>query len=173
LTDISQKNIEILVNAAGVSQMAILSRISEESIHDIINTNLITTMALCKRFIQMNMRRSVKIYAAKDEFLERVDDTEATNRSAEDDSDDAKSTEKNPKNPSKPLASDAPLPSIINISSVLAQHGGYGSTIYAASKAGVLGFTRALVAESATTNPDMRINCIVPGYIDTPMTQGE
>jgi len=58
--------------------------------------------------------------------------------------------------------------SIINISSGLAFRGGKGSTIYAASKAGILGFTKSLAQELA---PRIRVNAIAPGYIDTAMTQ--
>lgn len=59
--------------------------------------------------------------------------------------------------------------SIINISSGLAFRGGKGSTIYAASKAGVLGFTKSLAQELA---PRIRVNAIAPGYVDTDMTKG-
>ena len=60
--------------------------------------------------------------------------------------------------------------SIINISSLLALKGGAGATTYAASKAGVLAFTRALVAEQGHR---VRVNAIVPGYIQTPMLASE
>lgn len=59
-------------------------------------------------------------------------------------------------------------PSIINISSLLGTHGGFGAVSYAASKAGVLGFTRALASEYASHK--VRVNAIVPGYIATDMT---
>lgn len=59
--------------------------------------------------------------------------------------------------------------SIINISSGLAFRGGKGSTVYAASKAGVLGFTKSLAQELA---PRIRVNAIAPGYVDTDMTKG-
>ena len=59
--------------------------------------------------------------------------------------------------------------SIINISSGLAYRGGKGSTVYAASKAGVLGFTKSLAQELA---PRIRVNAIAPGYVDTDMTKG-
>jgi len=61
-------------------------------------------------------------------------------------------------------------PVIINVSSLLGLHGGYGAVAYAAAKAGVLGFTRALATEYATHK--VRVNAIVPGYVDTDMTKG-
>jgi NAD(P)-dependent dehydrogenase (short-subunit alcohol dehydrogenase family) len=60
---------------------------------------------------------------------------------------------------------------IINISSLLAFRGGIGASTYAASKAGVVGLTRALVDEGKTRG--IRANVIVPGYIETDMTEGE
>ncbi len=57
---------------------------------------------------------------------------------------------------------------IINVASLLALRGGRGAAVYAASKAGVLGLTRALVAETAGTR--IRVNCILPGYVTTAMT---
>jgi NAD(P)-dependent dehydrogenase (short-subunit alcohol dehydrogenase family) len=57
---------------------------------------------------------------------------------------------------------------ILNISSLLATHGGAGSVAYAASKAGVLGLTRSLAAEIGTRG--IRVNAICPGYVETDMT---
>ncbi|KAF2869597.1 hypothetical protein BDV95DRAFT_608441 [Massariosphaeria phaeospora] len=59
-------------------------------------------------------------------------------------------------------------PVIINVASLLGLKGGYGAAAYAASKAGVLGFTRALATE--TGSQGLRVNAIVPGYINTDMT---
>ncbi|TGO43666.1 hypothetical protein BOTNAR_1495g00010 [Botryotinia narcissicola] len=59
---------------------------------------------------------------------------------------------------------------IINVSSLLGIKGGRGSAAYAASKAGVLGLTRALAAEMGSAG--IRVNAIVPGYIETDMTRG-
>ncbi|KAJ4991304.1 hypothetical protein SVAN01_03202 [Stagonosporopsis vannaccii] len=61
-------------------------------------------------------------------------------------------------------------PSIINVSSLLGLSGGYGAVAYAASKAGVLGFTRALAAEYV--GHGVRVNAIVPGYVESDMTKG-
>jgi NAD(P)-dependent dehydrogenase (short-subunit alcohol dehydrogenase family) len=61
-------------------------------------------------------------------------------------------------------------PVVINVSSLLGLQSGYGAVAYAASKAGVLGFTRALATEYASHG--VRMNAIVPGYIETDMTKG-
>ncbi|KAK0639075.1 hypothetical protein B0T16DRAFT_236523 [Cercophora newfieldiana] len=58
---------------------------------------------------------------------------------------------------------------IINISSLLATKGLSGTSVYAASKAGLLGLTTSLAAEYAPAG--VRVNAIVPGYIDTEMTK--
>lgn len=57
---------------------------------------------------------------------------------------------------------------IINISSVNA-HGALGQTNYAASKAGVEGFTKSLALESARVG--VTVNAIAPGYVDTDMVR--
>lgn len=57
--------------------------------------------------------------------------------------------------------------SIINISSMWGVTGGSCEAIYSASKAAVIGFTKALAKEYAAA--DITINCVAPGYIDTPM----
>lgn len=57
---------------------------------------------------------------------------------------------------------------IINISSVVGLMGNAGQSAYAASKAGVIGFTKALALELAGRN--IQINALAPGYFTTDMT---
>jgi acetoacetyl-CoA reductase len=58
---------------------------------------------------------------------------------------------------------------IINISSINALVGQLGQTNYSASKAGIIGFSKALARESA--NKGVTVNCVAPGYIATEMSQ--
>jgi 3-oxoacyl-[acyl-carrier protein] reductase len=57
---------------------------------------------------------------------------------------------------------------IIGITSVVGVAGNAGQTNYAASKAGMIGFTKALAQEVASRN--ITANCIAPGFIESPMT---
>jgi 3-oxoacyl-[acyl-carrier protein] reductase len=58
---------------------------------------------------------------------------------------------------------------IVNISSVVGITGNPGQCNYAASKAGIIGFTKSLALELASRN--VRVNAVAPGYMDTDMTQ--
>jgi 3-oxoacyl-[acyl-carrier protein] reductase len=57
---------------------------------------------------------------------------------------------------------------IIGITSVVGVMGNAGQTNYAASKAGMIGFTKALAQEVASRN--VTANCVAPGFIESPMT---
>jgi 3-oxoacyl-[acyl-carrier protein] reductase len=57
---------------------------------------------------------------------------------------------------------------IINITSVVAETGNAGQANYVASKAGLIGLTRAIAVEVASRN--ITVNAIAPGFISTPMT---
>jgi 3-oxoacyl-[acyl-carrier protein] reductase len=57
---------------------------------------------------------------------------------------------------------------IINITSVIGATGNAGQTNYAAAKAGVVGFSKALAREVGSRN--ITVNCVAPGFIETDMT---
>jgi 3-oxoacyl-[acyl-carrier protein] reductase len=59
---------------------------------------------------------------------------------------------------------------IINITSVFGQTGQAGQANYAASKAGLIGFTKAMARELGSRN--ITVNAVAPGYIETAMTEG-
>ena len=58
--------------------------------------------------------------------------------------------------------------SIINMSSVIGEMGNAGQSSYAASKAGVIGFTKSIAKELGSRN--IRCNAIAPGFVETDMT---
>ncbi|KAE8377375.1 hypothetical protein BDV26DRAFT_263700 [Aspergillus bertholletiae] len=59
--------------------------------------------------------------------------------------------------------------SIVSAASVFGQMGSPGVAPYCASKAAVIGLTRTAAKE----NPHIRVNCVAPGSVNTPMSQGE
>jgi 3-oxoacyl-[acyl-carrier protein] reductase len=58
---------------------------------------------------------------------------------------------------------------IVNISSVVGVHGNWGQANYAASKAGIIGFTKSLARELGSRN--IRANVVAPGYVRTQLTE--
>ena len=59
---------------------------------------------------------------------------------------------------------------IVNISSIIASTGFSGLSVYAATKAGMIGFTKSLSRELGKAG--ITVNCVAPGYMDTDMTKG-
>jgi 3-oxoacyl-[acyl-carrier protein] reductase len=59
--------------------------------------------------------------------------------------------------------------SIVNVSSIVGLHGNWGQTNYAASKAGIIGFTKSLAKELGSRN--VRANVVAPGYVKTQLTE--
>ena len=60
--------------------------------------------------------------------------------------------------------------SIVNLTSFVGLHGNPGQTNYAATKAGLIGFTKALAKELGSRG--VRVNAVAPGYITTDITAG-
>ena len=59
--------------------------------------------------------------------------------------------------------------SIVNVSSIVGVHGNWGQTNYAASKAGIIGFTKSLARELGSRG--VRANVVAPGYVTTQLTE--
>lgn len=138
-----------LINCAGVTQAQGLLGTSPTSSSLILRTNLEAPIELSRQLL--------KDYFALGTLLS-----------------------KQPKHPDLSLNSPAtttasPSYCVINISSLLADRGGHGSSIYATSKAGLVAFTRTLALEAASIRarfpslPAFRANVVAPGYVDTPM----
>lgn len=58
--------------------------------------------------------------------------------------------------------------SIINMSSIVGMRGNAGQSLYSASKAGIIGFTKSIALELGSRN--IRCNAIAPGFVETDMT---
>lgn len=111
------KQIDGLVNNAGITRDAVLARMSRAQWDSVINTNLGSMFNASKPLVlQMVKQRSG---------------------------------------------------AIVNLTSVAGIYGNSGQSNYAAAKAGMIGFTKALSAEVAQYN--VRVNAVAPGYIQTDM----
>lgn len=108
---------ELLVNNAGISEIELFTRISDENSRKIMETNLIGAMNCSRIFLQEMISRKRGC--------------------------------------------------IINISSMWGQVGASCEVDYSASKAGLIGFTKALAKETAPSG--IRVNCVSPGFIMTEM----
>lgn len=59
---------------------------------------------------------------------------------------------------------------IVTISSIVGHRGYKGSSVYSATKAALVGFTKSLAREMGSLN--VRVNAVLPGFLDTDMTKG-
>lgn len=68
-----------------------------------------------------------------------------------------------------PFLKKAPWASIVNVASIAGETGNvYASTVYAATKAGIIGFTKRLAVEVA---PKVRVNAVAPSFVETDMVR--
>ncbi len=111
------KQIDALVNNAGIARDTVLARMSREQWDSVISTNLGSLFNATKPLVLEMVKRRSGV--------------------------------------------------IVNLSSIAGVYGNSGQTNYAAAKAGVIGFTKALSAEVAPYN--VRANAVAPGYIQTDM----
>lgn len=111
------KQVDALVNNAGITRDSVLARMSRDQWDSVINTNLGSMFNATKPFVLHMVKQKSGV--------------------------------------------------IINISSVVGLYGNSGQANYAAAKAGMMGFTKALSAEIAPHN--VRVNAVAPGYIHTDM----
>jgi len=148
----SHPEIDILVNCAGVTLNKLLVPTSEEEISSVISTNLAGTILGCKL-----VGRSMILQLRQDRQRQRQQQQQQQQDKGE---------------PDDFLSGVVKVPtekSIINISSLLAQKSVTGTSVYAASKAGILGLTTSLSQEYGRQG--IRVNAILPGYIKTSMTE--
>ncbi|MDA7771915.1 SDR family NAD(P)-dependent oxidoreductase [Pseudomonadales bacterium] len=112
-----EKQIDILINNAGITADATFLKMSLEQWYSVLQTNLVSLFGISQGVAKQMVARGSG--------------------------------------------------NIINISSINGLKGQYGQTNYSASKAGILGFTKALAQELAAKG--VRVNAICPGYTMTPM----
>ncbi|PNS18877.1 Carbonyl reductase family member 4 [Sphaceloma murrayae] len=138
------RRVDILVNSAGISHQSLFLRTSEDLIEDVVQTNLMGSMWACKSMGRRMMRQKTLHDAGGigSQDLESEKVSQSIGKGV-----------------------------IVNVASLLGIQGGLGSAAYAASKAGVVGFTRALAAELGPSG--IRVNTVLPGYVTTDMTDGK
>lgn len=69
-----------------------------------------------------------------------------------------------------PIMSKNKYGSIVSLSSIVGLMGNIGQTNYAATKGGVISMSKSWAKELARKGAQIRVNCVAPGFIETPMT---
>lgn len=159
LLDKSHQPPAVLVNCAGVTHYSLLARTPARVVDAVVRTNLVAAID-ASRWVSGAMLKARRRSSSR---------SPPTASSLDDGRDPAA-------DPATEDAVDSAIGeasddfSIVNVASALAHRGGAGSSIYAASKAGLIGFTKALAEELGPRG--IRCNAIAPGYVETDMTRG-
>jgi 17beta-estradiol 17-dehydrogenase / 3alpha(17beta)-hydroxysteroid dehydrogenase (NAD+) / 3-oxoacyl-[acyl-carrier protein] reductase alpha subunit len=137
----------LLVNCAGITRDDLIGRMNESDWDEVLDVNLKATYLLCRHFC--DDERVERLFPKISSSSSSLPGIGIVEELLEED-----------------VGGGA---SIVNVGSIVSELGNVGQTNYAASKGGVLGMTRALAKEMAYYN--IRVNAVVPGFIDTPMAQ--
>jgi NAD(P)-dependent dehydrogenase (short-subunit alcohol dehydrogenase family) len=148
----------VLVNAAGCVKRGGLARTAVEEVQEMVDVNLMATVWACKFMLPGLLRQKQAL------GREAVLDKKEVNGELD--------------------TSRIRSPCIVNVSSLLASHGGAGASVYAASKAAVVCKLNSILASEWTTKINVafsralaeeygrlgiRVNTLLPGFIDTDM----
>lgn len=144
----NNKPATILINCAGITRDNWITKMTLEQWQQVQDVNLTGTFLCCREFLLQP-------------GLQKLSSVSSSSSS---------SSKENDNNNSQLQQQQQPLSaSIVNISSVVATQGNLAQVNYAASKGGVWSMTKALAKEVASRN--IRVNCVLPGFINTEMTQ--
>jgi 17beta-estradiol 17-dehydrogenase / 3alpha(17beta)-hydroxysteroid dehydrogenase (NAD+) / 3-oxoacyl-[acyl-carrier protein] reductase alpha subunit len=140
----------ILINCAGITRDNWITKMTLEEWDEVLDVNLKATFLTCRAFLNPVRYPSLLDAASSSTTTTAAPSSSSTTTT------------------STSTTTTTTSSSIINIGSIVSEHGNLAQVNYAASKGGVVGLTRALAKEVAPRG--IRVNAILPGFIATPMT---
>ncbi|KAK3344653.1 hypothetical protein B0H65DRAFT_181817 [Neurospora tetraspora] len=150
--------VDILINCAGITQRSPLMKTAVEEVEELVGTNLTGTVLGCK-FVGRAMLRNRNRSSTSKPKAEGP--TEAVQEGSKGEAQEVQEGVQE---------GVAERGVIVNVASLLAQKGVVGTSVYAAAKAGVVGLTTSLANEYGRSG--IRVNAVLPGYVETDMTTG-